>query len=82
VSYDAEGEVELDLEKVNYESLMIVSTRHTHRLLLFRRLHALTLQTVIQACKLGCRIVAGEPGLGGGGSLSQRECTIVSMRGC
>lgn len=25
VSYDAEGEVELDLEKVNYESLMVVS---------------------------------------------------------
>jgi hypothetical protein len=25
VTYDAEGEVELDLEKVNYESLMVVS---------------------------------------------------------
>jgi hypothetical protein len=46
VSYDAEGEVELDLEKVNYDSLMIVSKgTHMHRLLLFQMLRALPLQT-------------------------------------
>lgn len=31
MSYDAEGEVELDLEKVNYDSLMIVSMTLTAR---------------------------------------------------
>jgi hypothetical protein len=30
VTYDADGEVELDLEKVNYESLMMVSSRRIH----------------------------------------------------
>lgn len=30
VTYDADGEVELDLEKVNYESLMMVSHTGTH----------------------------------------------------